>query len=85
MVVRIRKVHGKRVGYLYAVVKRADLWGELGVENENVPNGELSVPIQLLIDTYEGNTVIKMQYESKKNRKGKGVYPPLHNRQPILK
>jgi len=77
MVVRIKNIKGKNVGYLYAVAKRADLWGEFGVVNETVKGDELTVPIQLLIGTYEGSTTIEMQYKSRENRKGKAVYPPL--------
>ena len=77
MVVRIKRIKGKNIGYLYAVAKRADLWGEFGVINETLKDDELTVPIQLLIDTYEGSTTIEMQYESRENRKGKAVYPPL--------
>ena len=77
MVVRIRTIHGQNKGYLYAVVKRADLWGELGAVNETVTDEELVVPIQLLIGTYEGSTTIKMEYKSRKNKKAKGTYPPI--------
>ncbi len=75
MVLRIKKKQGKDIGFLYAVVKKADLYGELGAPNEDIENGKLTVPIEMLLGTYEGGTSIDMLYNSKKNKKAKGKYP----------
>ena len=74
MVLRIKKKGDKEIGLLYAVVKFADLYGELGAPNEDIENGKITVPIEMLLGTYEGSKSIEMLYNSKKDRKAKGNY-----------
>jgi hypothetical protein len=75
MIVQLRQNGGQPLGIVYAVVRYADLGGELGALNETIVDGRLTVPVQLLIGAYEGCGSIEMRYDSKKNRKGKGKYP----------
>jgi|GEM_PF-2288351 len=75
MIVQLRRSGGQPLGIVYAVVRYADLDGELGALNETIVNGRLTVPVQLLIGAYEGCGSIEMRYDAKKNRKGKGKYP----------
>ena len=75
MIVQLRQNGGQPLGIVYAVVRYADLDGELGALNETIVNGRLTVPVQLLIGAYEGCGSIEMRYDAKKNRKGKGKYP----------
>jgi len=75
MVLRIKKKGNKEIGLLYAVAKFADLYGELGAPNEDIENGKITIPIEMLLGTYEGSKSIEMLYNSKKDRKAKGNYP----------